>query len=126
MGSEGLGGDIGQQVRQAVNASGMGVRGTARELGVVHETVYRWMRGEILPPLDKLERLAEITGQPITIRLGDAKDEPPPQWARALEERLVEAILALGEHDRGFEERLAGLLQESSPRQPSEQAPGQE
>lgn len=116
---------IGQDIRLAVNTSGLGVRGVARRMGVVHETVYRWMRGEILPPLDKLDNLAEITGQSITIRLGDANEEPPPQWARALVAEVVEASQALTEGAvREAARQAAEAVLGQRQRTPGESAPG--
>ena len=98
---------IGREVKRVLSNAGWSARRAAAEMGISHETVYRWMRGENQAPIDELAKLAEITGQPITIRLGDAKEEPPPQWARVLIAEIVEASQAALAVDRAELVRLA-------------------
>jgi transcriptional regulator with XRE-family HTH domain len=49
----------------------------ARAVGVSRSTLYLWRRGDALPDLEKLERLASATSSSITFHLGDDVPLPP-------------------------------------------------
>lgn len=80
---------IAREVKRAVSDGGKSVRAYAKAMGVGHETVYRWMRGEIVPPLHRLEELAAATGQPITLHFGPEHRSTAPAWWAGAAESLV-------------------------------------
>ena len=52
------------------------VSGLAKKMGVSESTIDKWRRGEALPRIDKLPRLAEILGVTINDLLADEGKEP--------------------------------------------------
>lgn len=53
--------------------------------------VYRYTGGDV--PLDKLDAIAEATGQALTIRIGEDIRAGWPEWARTLDEKM-DALLS--------------------------------
>ena len=61
----------------------------AEAVGVKRAAVSNWAAGRNVSP-KRLEQVRALLGAPVTPQ-GTTK-EPPPEWARAMESRLVEAI----------------------------------
>lgn len=56
---------IGQRIRRARKALGKGQAQMARDMGVTAVTALRWEKGEAIPPLPRLRKIAELLRVPI-------------------------------------------------------------
>ena len=77
---------ISREVKRALVDARLSARGAAAKMGLRDgKLIYRWMRGEVTAPLERLEEFALAVDQPLTLNIGpDATKDPPPQWARDL------------------------------------------
>lgn len=53
----------------------------ARELDVSRETIYRWERGDAIPTLPELQRLAALTGHEVRLRFNSQEPDIDEQIA---------------------------------------------
>lgn len=89
---------IGQRIRHARKAIGKGQAQMARDLGVTAVTALRWEKGDAIPPLPRLRKIAELLRVPIEQLVPpefepSASDQEPP--ANDPEELVRLAHLAL-------------------------------
>jgi transcriptional regulator with XRE-family HTH domain len=67
----------------------------AKRRSVAASTISYWESGRMPQSWSELERYAKALGQPIVLRFGpDATKEPPPEWAGAMERRIVSEVQA--------------------------------
>lgn len=92
---------IAREVKRALYDADMRAPEAARRMQVLTgkpaepKTIYRWAKGEVLAPLDRLADLATAIDQPITLRLGpQTESAPPPEWAKGLTEDLRASLSA--------------------------------
>lgn len=91
---------------------------------VTRNTVYNWEGGKSAPALDELDKVAKTLDVPLS-RLVDAwsgrdtTKEPPPQWAEAMEARIVSEVqqnraVLMEALAAGFAEQAARELDEDN------------
>ena len=102
-------GDLGRQIGRAIaharQRRGLTQEQVAEKLGVEQETVSRFERGVVLPPLGRLAELAEALSVPMTQLVRAGSTQIPDQ---ALE--VVELLSGLKPSDREFVRRWVDEL----------------
>lgn len=66
---------IGNRMKRALYERNISIESYSRLAGVTRQTVYRWIRGETLPPVDRIYDLAGVTQKPIGFFLPGADAE---------------------------------------------------
>lgn len=116
---------IAREVKRALYDADMRAPEAARRMQVLTgkpaepKTIYRWAKGEVLAPLDRLADLATAIDQPITLRLGtQTESAPPPEWAEGLVDRIADDLRQhlLGVNDDGRRASRAGRVNVDSHR----------
>jgi transcriptional regulator with XRE-family HTH domain len=100
-----------------------------KALGVSAQTVTNWARGKH-PSQTRLTQVRALYGLPVTPR--DTTKEPPPEWAGAMESRIISEVVANREalYARLADEaalkalRRAGLLPDEPPDGTLDRPPG--
>lgn len=55
--------------------------------------IYRWIKGDVTAPLERLEEFALAVEQPLRLYIGpEIAKEPPPEWAEAMVERVPQIM----------------------------------
>ena len=81
---------IHREVKRVVSEAGPTVADAARNLRIDRRKLYRWMKGLTAA---QLHELAQAAG--VTVTLGATEKEPPPLWARALTDEVLDAIAGM-------------------------------
>lgn len=58
---------VGDKLRTARERAGLSAAALGERIGVSGNTIYRWERGELAPPIDRLEAVASATGHELQI-----------------------------------------------------------
>ena len=67
----------------------------AERRNVATSTISRWETGGVPQSWEELEAYARALDQAIVLRFGpDTDEEPPPNWAGAMESRIVSEVVA--------------------------------
>ena len=86
-----------QAIRAARTRAGLTQEAAAALTHHATSTISRWETGGLPNRWDDLIQYAHAMNQKIILEFGhdpDTTKAPPPEWARAMEQRLTEAILA--------------------------------
>jgi transcriptional regulator with XRE-family HTH domain len=141
--------DLGREIKRALSAAGLSVAGAARKMEVDPKRLYRWINGEVNPPLSEVERLAQVIGQPIVVQLGPQTERTPssitengamsafierwesgpaPRWARDLTDQVLSAVSALHSEAEALREirESLGAAARGAARAPQTRPPGEE
>lgn len=84
-----------QAIRGARKRAGLTQEQAAAKRGYATSTISHWESGLLPKTWDELSRYAHALGQAIVLRFGpDTDEEPPPDWAGAMEKRIVSEVRA--------------------------------
>lgn len=110
-------GGVGARLRAARRAAGLTQKQLADALGVESITVSRWERGVTAPSLERLRRVAQITGTTVSdlVRPDSGATAPATELA-ALREELAETRELVDRVARTLERLVRPRSADSSPR----------
>lgn len=90
---------------------GLSAKSLAEKLGITHQSVSSWERGESMPSTGKLEKLAEILGTTVSMLMDVEETQPPvPSGYVLIEKQTLEAQ----EREIEYLRKIVGLQEENN------------